>query len=757
MPKLFKEKKSSGAVFRQRRAEKEKAGKRMSEALKEYLTSHKRRKQDTTTASEPVSNVASEPVQIDVDESSTSSFKKPISVQEVVNVDDANTGKIPEQQDDEQPSTSSHSVYLEKTIDPEESNDEEEEREELQQEEQSTSLAILDLSDPANWPAVLTTSLRDSLVRKGPAKQKTNFIFPKDAANRRFTKANYKRRLPNGEETVRNWLVYSVKLNKVFCFCCKLFATKVTTSLTRGGYNDWKNLSQNLSIHEKSNSHLVAIRDWNELSRRFGCGKTIDAASQRLLANETQHWQDVVKRLIGIVKYLGRQCLAFRGSRDTLYSDNNGNYLQLVEMLATFDTVMQEHLKRIKNKDIFQHYLGKDIQNKLIILIAKEITKHILQLLKNAKYYSIILDCTPDITLIEQMTIIVRFVSIKEGESPTAEPEICIDEKFLGFIQIQSSTGEGLTEAILSELEKLKIPVGDMRGQGYDNGSNMKGKHQGVQKRILDLNSRAFYIPCSAHTLNLVVNDAAMSCRDAATFFSIVQKIYVFLSGSTVRWNVLKKHIGRLRLKPLSDTRWSSRIDAIRPFRFQVGEIFDALSEISRENSHTAMAQSDAESLSKELNNFKFLCLIVLWYNILNRINIVSKLLQSRSMYLPDVIDILESTTNYLKNYRSDKGFEDLLEEAKDLSLEMEIDPVFPPFVRQTKKKGCFVMKHRMIRFVILQKNLKLSAFTAFWMYVLILLMRDLGKLSTTASTSSFFIIYKNLKMYQGKQLWSTV
>ncbi|CAH2283755.1 zinc finger MYM-type 1-like [Pelobates cultripes] len=181
-----------------------------------------------------------------------------------------------------------------------------------------------------------------------------------------------------------------------------------------------------------------------------------------------------------------------------------------------------------------------------------------------------------------------------------------------------------------------------------------------------------------------------MSCRDAATFFSIVQKIYVFLSGSTVRWNVSKKHICRLTVKPLSDTRWSSRIDAIRLFRFQVGDIFYALFEISRENSHTAMAQSDAESLSKELNNFKFLCRIVLWYNILNRINFVSKLLQSRSMYLPDVIDILESTTTFLKNYCSNKWFGDLLEEAKDLSLEMEVDPVFPLFVQQIKKKRMF-------------------------------------------------------------------
>lgn len=71
----------------------------------------------------------------------------------------------------------------------------------------------------------------------------------------------------------RNWLVYSVKLNKVFCSCCKLFATKIITHLTHGGCNDWKNLSQNLSIHERSNSYLVALRDWNGLSRRLACGK----------------------------------------------------------------------------------------------------------------------------------------------------------------------------------------------------------------------------------------------------------------------------------------------------------------------------------------------------------------------------------------------------------------------------------------------------------------------------------------------------
>jgi len=42
-------------------------------------------------------------------------------------------------------------------------------------------------------------------------------------------------------------------------------------------------------------------------------------------------------------------------------------------------------------------------------------------------------------------------------------------------------------------------------GQGYDNGSNMKGKYQGVQKRFLDINPKAFYTPCGCHSLNLVL------------------------------------------------------------------------------------------------------------------------------------------------------------------------------------------------------------------------------------------------------------
>lgn len=44
----------------------------------------------------------------------------------------------------------------------------------------------------------------------------------------------------------------------------------------------------------------------------------------------------------------------------------------------------------------------------------------------------------------------------------------------------------------------------DCRGQGYDNGANMAGIYRGVQARILEKNRGAIFLPCAAHSLNLV-------------------------------------------------------------------------------------------------------------------------------------------------------------------------------------------------------------------------------------------------------------
>lgn len=115
----------------------------------------------------------------------------------------------------------------------------------------------------------------------------------------------------------------------------------------------------------------------------------------------------------------------------------------------------------------------------------------------------------------------------------------------------------------------LSLDIDDIRGQGYDNGSNMKGKHNGVQKRLLEINPRAFYTPCGCHSLNLALCDMANFCPKAMSMFGVIQRIYTLFSSSTKRWKVFKDHVDGLTVKPLSQTRWESHVESVKAIKEQ--------------------------------------------------------------------------------------------------------------------------------------------------------------------------------------------
>lgn len=65
---------------------------------------------------------------------------------------------------------------------------------------------------------------------------------------------------------------------------------------------------------------------------------------------EIQHWREVLKRIMSIIRLLASQCLAFRGTTEHLFQLNNGNFLKLVELLSEFDPVMEEYIRRVQCK-----------------------------------------------------------------------------------------------------------------------------------------------------------------------------------------------------------------------------------------------------------------------------------------------------------------------------------------------------------------------------------------------------------------------
>jgi len=117
-----------------------------------------------------------------------------------------------------------------------------------------------------------------------------------------------------------------------------------------------------------------------------------------------------------VVKTLAKKNLAFHGTNERIYKESNEIFLSIIRMIAKFDLIMPEHIRRIKDNKIHNHYLGYRIQDKLINLLANEIKINIIKNIKNVKYFSIILDFTIDPSHQKQKSFVLRCVDVSSTQ-----------------------------------------------------------------------------------------------------------------------------------------------------------------------------------------------------------------------------------------------------------------------------------------------------------------------------------------------------
>ena len=99
--------------------------------------------------------------------------------------------------------------------------------------------------------------------------------------------------------------------------------------------------------HEKAKSHMEAYKMW----RTFDLTDRVEVLFSRARREDVEHHNEEVRQnrsmlqiISEAVLYLGKQELAFRGHDESSTSLNKGNYRELLELIAKFDSVFERRL-----------------------------------------------------------------------------------------------------------------------------------------------------------------------------------------------------------------------------------------------------------------------------------------------------------------------------------------------------------------------------------------------------------------------------
>ncbi len=499
-------------------------------------------------------------------------------------------------------------------------------------------------SDPALWEDFKSDSVRSILINRGAAafhnrsSKYTSSLRDSGLGGktRSLTNDLLHTRLPNGQIVSREWLLYSPSTGQVFCFSCKLFSSK--RHAFTDGFSDWKH-PERISEHERSPGHMSCML---ALFHRSKNTQAMDSALVKQIAGKKEYGKQVLKRVVAVIKFLAERGLAFRGEDELLGSPHNGNYLGILELISQFDPFLSEHIKTRGQKGRGSvSYLSSSICEEFIDVMGEKTKQVIANELKDAKYISVIVDSTPDLSHTDQLTFIFRFVNEKGN----------VMERFIGFQPISGHTGESLCDCVIKMVNDLGLDILNCRGQSYDNASNMSGRYNGLQAHLKLRNPLIHYIPCAAHSLNLVGVNSLHSSPEVIQYFSLLQSLYSFCSASTRRWGTVFAKTN-LTLKHLSDTRWSSRADSAKSLWKNYGSIREALNSIAEDESEKKETRNEASGLRAMMDKLETAFMAQFWNTILERFHATSVCLQKSDMDLLTAVRLLESLREFVSAQR---------------------------------------------------------------------------------------------------------
>ncbi|KAK9990032.1 hypothetical protein SO802_025017 [Lithocarpus litseifolius] len=448
----------------------------------------------------------------------------------------------------------------------------------------------------------------------------------------------------------RNWLEYSIDKDAAFCFYCYLFGQDVGKqgggeTFVKKGFKLWNQLLKlDSHVGGVNSAHNQAVKKSEDLLKEKQHISTIlvKQSNQDKLEYGIQ-----LNAIVDCIRFLLCRGLAFRGHDESQGSSDKGNFLELLQFLGDHNESINEVLQNVpKNCKLTHHDIQKDIVN----AIARETSKAIITDLDNG-FFSILVDESRDISVKEQMALVLRYVN-KKG---------IIIERFLGIVHVASTTALSLKYAIECLLCEHNLSSSKLRGQGYDGASNMQE------------NKSAFYVHCFAHQLQLTLVAVAKNHINIAEFFYVVSNLVTVVGGSCKRRDVLRDaQFAKIKedlengvrrsgqglnqetsLKRPGDTCWGSYYGTILNLILMFSAVVDVLEIIEEDG--LSDQKVEARSIMRSILSFEFVFALHLMKNILGITNELSIALQKKNQDIVNAMDLVKVSKQRLQVMRDDE------------------------------------------------------------------------------------------------------
>ncbi|XP_025702776.1 uncharacterized protein LOC107488348 [Arachis duranensis] len=380
--------------------------------------------------------------------------------------------------------------------------------------------------------------------------------------------------------------------------------------------------------------HHRATKSCDDLMKQ---SQHVDTLMKRQTSEEIKNNRRRLGASIDCIRWLTFQGCAYRGHDESSSSYNRGNFIELLKFLGSYNSSVQKLV--LENAPRFAKYTSSDVQKEILHVLATMVRNSIRKDIGDAKF-CIIIDEARDESKEEQMAIVLRFVDV-DG---------FVRERFFDLVHVSDTTALTLKKELVSVLSIYNLQIENIRGQGYDGASNMRGEWNGLQALFLNDCRQAYYVHCFAHRLQLALVATSREVLQIHEFFTQLIAIVNIVGASCKRHDQLQEaqeienakliandeletgqganQMGTLQRD--GDTRWSSHFHSVCSLIRMFAATQTVLNNII-DDGITSAQRSEAYGVNKVLFSFKFVFSLHLMKEIMGITNILCQALQQKS------------------------------------------------------------------------------------------------------------------------------